>query len=516
MRSIKLQQSSLREASIFKPRSEMEACGLELPCSLDVGVWNLFRRRQPHSLRLQRTGGESGSAFIIVLWIAFGLVSLGLYFGNSMILELRASDNRVSGLAAEQAIEGAVRYVNSILGNQATYGSNGYVPDVSGYLSEAVPVGESHFWLIGRDTNTPSGPGVLSFGLVDEASKLNLNRASSNMLFALTESLPRANQDIIAGILDWRDTNGGAYQSFYATRAQPYQSKSGPFETVDELRLVYGGDMDTVVGEDRNRNGVLDPNESDANKNGQLEAGLLEYVTVYSREPNTQTNGSARVNIQTVTGTTGPLATLLQSAFGSSRADQIMANLGLMTSGPVGPASRGRNAPVPVATFRSPLQFYQLSRMTSDEFAAIANQITVTNGSYILGRVNVNTASAAVLASLPGLDSNPDLAQTLVDYRQTNPDKLTSIAWVVDALGQNNSSVLTALMAADCITAQSYQFTADVAALGPNGRGYRRMRFVFDTCDGAPKIIYRQDLTQLGWALGKEVRDKWVLAKATP
>ena len=41
------------------------------------------------------------------LWIAFGLVSLTLYLGNSMSLELKASDNRVSGLAADQAIEGA-------------------------------------------------------------------------------------------------------------------------------------------------------------------------------------------------------------------------------------------------------------------------------------------------------------------------------------------------------------------------------------------------------------------------
>src|SRR5882757_8390216 len=68
---------------------------------------------------------QSGSAFIIVLWIAFGLVSLSLYFGNSMVLELRAADNRVSGLGAEQAIEGAVRYINGILGNYASYGSNG-------------------------------------------------------------------------------------------------------------------------------------------------------------------------------------------------------------------------------------------------------------------------------------------------------------------------------------------------------------------------------------------------------
>ena len=151
--------------------------------------------------------------------------------------------------------------------------------------------------------------------------------------------------------------------------------------------------------------------------------------------------------------------------------------------------------------------------MTSDEFAKIANDITTTNGSYIEGRVNVNVASATVLAALPGLNTSPDLAQTLVNYRQSNPDKLGSVAWVADALGSNNSSVLTALAAADCITTQTYQFTADVAALGPNNRGYRRVRFVFDTSDGTPKIVYRQDLTHLGWALGKEVRQNYLFAE---
>jgi len=151
--------------------------------------------------------------------------------------------------------------------------------------------------------------------------------------------------------------------------------------------------------------------------------------------------------------------------------------------------------------------------MTSDEFAKIANDITMTNGAYIEGRINVNTASATVLASLPGISSSPDLGQTLVNYRQTNPDKLGSIAWVADALGQNNGSVLNTLKTADCITTQSYQFSADIAALGPNNRGYRRARFVFDTSEGTPKVIYRQDLTHLGWALGKEVRQNFLLAQ---
>jgi hypothetical protein len=89
---------------------------------------------------------------------------------------------------------------------------------------------------------------------------------------------------------------------------------------------------------------------------------------------------------------------------------------------------------------------------------------------------------------------------------------LNSIAWVVDALGQGNDSTLQALQQTDCITVQTYQFTADIAALGPHGRGYRRVRFVIDTVSGRPNIIYRQDLTHLGWALGKDVRQNWLLA----
>ncbi len=93
--------------------------------------------RQRHIL--QGDGCEEGSTFIIVLWIAFGLVSLALYFGQSMIFELRASDNRVSGLAAEQAIDGAARYVAAVLANRET---NGVMPDPAYYLYVAVPVGD--------------------------------------------------------------------------------------------------------------------------------------------------------------------------------------------------------------------------------------------------------------------------------------------------------------------------------------------------------------------------------------
>lgn len=462
----------------------------------------------------RRVFRDRGSVLIIVLWIAFGLVSLALYFADSMNFELRASDNRVAGMGADEAIEGATRYLTYILKTQIANGSNGFLPVLMDYQSQAVPVGDgaddkykAHYWLIGRDTNSPTGPGRLWCGLVDEASKLNLNVATSNHLYWL----PRMSTDLTQAILDWRDTNAsGPTVTYYALQQPSYLCKSDPFETVDELRLLYGADMDTLFGEDANLNGILDSYENDDNQNNQLDAGLLEYVTVSSREPNTNSSGS-KINLSSVQlSPASQLGLLLQTNFGQARATQILTALGWRPGGQGGPG--GGNA-TPPAQFASPLRFYTRSRMTSTEFSQISSNLTVSSASVVEGRVNVNSASLQVLTCLTGGDLGA--AQTLVGYRQSNPGSLTSIAWLVDALGQNFPNALSALGAGDYLTTQSYQYTADVAALGPFGRGYRRVRLIFDTSAGAPQIVYRQDLTHLGWALGTETRQTWLLAKGT-
>jgi type II secretory pathway component PulK len=465
---------------------------------------------------------QRGSVLVIVLWIAFGLVSLALYFANSMNFELRASDNRVSAMAADQAIEGVERYINYLLTQQVANGSNGVFLALGDTQSRAVPVGDAHFWLIGRDTNNPVGPGRLCFGLVDEASKLNLNLAANHPLVASNQIiwLPRMTADLTQSILDWVNTNGnGPTVTYYAMQQPSYQCKCDLFETVDELRLLYGADMDTLVGEDANRNGILDPNETDDNQNGMLDPGVLEYFTVYTREPKTNSSGTAMVNVSSVSSGSTELISLLQTNFGTTRANTILTSLGLTSSGSGGGGGRsggggggGSSSTTPVP-FKSPLAFYVKSGMTSAEFAQVGTNLTTTSGSYVEGRVNINTASAVVLACLLGGDTA--VAEQLVNYRQSNPNNLTSIAWVVDALGQSYPDAVTALAAGDYITTQSYQFTADVAALGPHGRGYRRVKFVFDTSDGTPRIVYRQDLTHLGWALGKEVRQNLLAAKGT-
>jgi hypothetical protein len=123
--------------------------------------------------------------------------------------------------------------------------------------------------------------------------------------------------------------------------------------------------------------------------------------------------------------------------------------------------------------------------------------------------MNVNTAPAGVLACLPGMTA--ELAVQLVNYRKQYTQNLTSIAWVAEAL-QDSPSALTTLQAGDYLTTQSFQYTADIAAVGAHGRGYRRAKYVFDVSSVTPKIIYRQDLSHLGWALGRYAREDLKLA----
>jgi type II secretory pathway component PulK len=432
---------------------------------------------------------EHASVLLIVLWVAIGLVSIALYFANSMNYELQASDNRANGLVADQAIEGAARYVANVLQNYAT---NGAMPDNTRMQCAAVPVGDAKFWLIGRNL-TADNPTEPAFGLVDEGGKLNLNNVSTNVL----QYLPAMTVDFANAIMDWRGTNGIVSLDY---AAQGYAAKNAPFETVDELRLVYGATRDLLVGEDLNRNGVLDQNEKDLNGNGELDPGLLEYVTVYTREPNFHSDMSSLTNV---------------SLAGPGVIRPLLQNSSLSTSYVNGLTNR------PFAgMFAFALRCKNIG-MSSDDFAKLYANVTTSTNAYLRNRVNVNSACAEVLTALiiGAMGDNPDVstaesaAQTLVAYRQQNLGNLGSVAWIIDALGTSSSAV-TALARGDYVTTRSYQFTADIAAVGAHGRGYRRVRFVFDISDGAPKILYRQDLSRLGWALGEKARADLVAANA--
>jgi len=276
----------------------------------------------------------------------------------------------------------------------------------------------------------------------------------------------------------------------------PYRCKNGLFESADELRLVYNMDMEMLYGDDANMNGALDPNENDGDdtaphddRNGVLDPGLLEYLTVWNRVPT-----STLTNVNTSTN----LAVVLQDALGVNRANQILAQLA--SGGGGGGGGGGTNA---TAEFSNMVEFYLASLMTRDEFDLVADQLyaTTNTSGYITGQVNINTAPEAVLERIPGFGT--EYASTIVAYRLATSTETGSIAWLVDVIGSES-----AREAGPYVTTRSYQFSVDVAAVGRYGRGYKRVRAILDTSSGTATVLYRQDLSHLGWALGRTAREE--------
>ena len=382
-----------------------------------------------------------GAVLIIVLWIAFGLVSITLYFGRSMFFEYKGANQATAGAQAEQANNGALRYFFYTLNNALE--EEGDFPSELIMQTEQIQIGQATVWMLGRsgETVTLTDP---HFGVIDECAKININTAP----FEVLELLPTITPEFAAAIVDWRDedddvTENGAEALMYSLQSLPYGCKNAPFETVEELRLVYGATVEMLYGEDTNLNGVLDPSENDGmqtppldNQDGILNFGILEHVTIYSKmlaEEESEDMDSSNNS---------------ENQAGNRNSQQ----------------QRGGEEEVPF-------------------------------------QVNVTTASAIVLACLPGMDEAT--AQQIVSYRLANPDSTEGLEWVSEAV--DSEMVQQAL---PYLTDKTQQFTVDLAAIGSNGNGYRRVRYVVDASGEAPVVLHRRDMQRFGWALGPTLLEK--------
>jgi type II secretory pathway component PulK len=451
---------------------------------------------------------------IVVLWATLGLVSVALLFGHSMVMTYRGADNDVSGHQAEQAIEGAIRYVETLLVDANT-STPGLLPDPTSYLSDSISVGEATFFLLGRSTEASDGS-LRGFGLVDEASKISLTvdprltgQEKTQALAAIATALKKlkgVTDEFVDAIVDWQDdddeiSESGAESETYQRFTPSYECKNAPLESLEELALLNGATLDVLYGEDTNMNGVLDPNENDGNEtdppdntDGILDPGILEYVTLYSRESNkyTDSTGASKQRIDVTQLQPPPqqppqeLTALIEKKLGPNRVNAIHQ------------AATVGGAPT------SPLQFYFRCKqvMKAEEFALIADALTVGGGEWLYGHVNVNSASEAVLACLPGLDTS--LAATIVAGRSSRGQQDANYAWVADLI--DDADKIRDL--GPLITGRSSAVTADIAAVGRHGRGFRREKVVIDMSTGTPRVVYRRNLAPLGWPLGIDIRDE--------
>ena len=437
--------------------------------------------------RLSQTR-QQGAAFIVALVIVAVIGTIVMAMARQMHTEALAASRSTSQMRARLIVQGVMEGVKADLNE-----SGNITPGMDFLPVEAEVMGEGIYWVIRPDFGSDD---EASFGVLAENSRLNL----SDLPVEVLERLPRVDRQMAAAIVDWRDGNedlepSGAESEYYLTLPEPYYAKQGRFETLGELLLVRDIDESILYGEDFNRNGVLDPNENDAdasppddNADGVLDVGLLDYLTVYTLDPTINEGGRRRQFINEPSNRLGEL--LRRTIRNDRRYNRIRRNI-----------LEGR-------PFRNLLDFYVKSGMTPEEYASFDNQITVHDRAVVAGLLNIRTTPAVVLDVLPGMTSGD--GERVVSARPAEDANQTGIAgsqaWIVEVLGE-----VKAVQLGDWLqnTDRAYQFSADIVAITADGRGFCRWRVVFNTLDrsqdtlgtGAAEVLFVEDLTHLGWPL---------------
>jgi type II secretory pathway component PulK len=427
------------------------------------------------------------------------LSALALAFAQAMRTEALSSANRASYVQADSVERAAEMWV---LAQTESY--SGDALTITQTPAEAIQVGGGYFWILSQSQVNDQ---TYQAGITDESGKLNLNVATETQLL----NLPNMTQPVADSILNWAGGAGspygdGAQTDYYQMLDEPYDAKNSPLETVEELNLVEGVDSTLMFGSDLNRNGVVDDAEraTAANNNsltllssassavnsvsnlGADDRGIFNDVTVYSAQPNTAPGGAARTNVNTATTTA--LQTVLTKQLGSSVANSVMSKIL-----PLRTAAKGGNA------FGSIGAFWVASGLTAQQFGQVFDYLTTNPAKTLNGLINVNTAPEAVLECLPGLTQSD--ADTLISAR-ANASTSAGIAWVLNTLTKSK-----AIGILGSITAHSYQYSADIVAVGGDGRSFKRVRIVVDSRSLPATIVYRRDLSSYGWPLAPGIRE---------
>src|SRR5256886_15916516 len=152
----------------------------------------------------------------------------------------------------------------------------------------------------------PEEGGGIIYGVTDEESRLNVNRASAEELAKLYGMTP----DVAAAIIDWRDednavTPGGAEADYYAVLEPPCLPRNGPLQTTRELLMVRGVSRELLLVEIANQEGALDSVENDSPDSSALDrgAGIVDegwsgILTVDSSVENVNAAGEDRGHVQ--------------------------------------------------------------------------------------------------------------------------------------------------------------------------------------------------------------------------
>ena len=249
---------------------------------------------------------RGGVALILVLWVMVILVAIVGEFAYSMRTELNITRNfkeeEESYQLALAGIESAKMEILLAKNSLYVYLTEDGILVFKKEKEEEIPERKGEL-----------GKGTFSYTITDEEGKLNINTAPLEQIksIIISSGVDVTDVDTIGdSIFDWRDTNNlhmlnGAEEDYYQSLENPYSSKDGPFDSIDELLLVKGVTPEIFYGsmkegEDEEKSGEDEKKEYE---------GIAQYFTPW---------GSGQLNINTAP------QKVLEVVFGAAQSENFI------------------------------------------------------------------------------------------------------------------------------------------------------------------------------------------------
>jgi hypothetical protein len=384
--------------------------------------------------------------------------------------------------------------------------------------------------------------------------------------------------DAILDWLDADDAarTNGAESAYYLALTPSYAPRNGPIGGLDELLLVRGVTPELLYGVDVNRNGMVDVDETPrgeafaaANADGSLNRGWSAYLTTYSAEALRSPLGEPLIDVNGGDLTTlhGDLLTaldaeranfiILSRQYGANRpaAATAAGGSGPPTSGGgSGPSAQppAANQPTPQTVSASSVSV-DLQRQGGSSLGSlldlIGTQVTIPGENNaptqvvpspwpdnptgyrellelydvvsagappaIAGRINVNLAPRAVLATLPNIDAatvDQILLRRRVDVDPLDPLNLQRHAvWL---LAEGIATLEQMRNWERYVTARGDVYRCQVVGFFDADPSPVRIEVVFERLASPAAVLDRRILKRLGAGFLPETLG--VAANATP
>lgn len=421
-------------------------------------------------------GRRKALALVAVLWLIVLLTVIVTVLANTARLDTRICISTAEHVRNRWACRAGVEKAAALLNED---------PTASDCLTDLWSEND-------LDCNNIELDGCLfSVKIVDEAAKLNINTVPRGQLLHLADMT----EEIADAIIDWRDKNDnpraeGAEAGYYSNLPYPYQIRNAPFRTVRELLLVKDVTEDMLYGEDTNLNGKLDYNERDGsnspphdNADDVLDEGWVAQLTCSSYDNNKDASGNQRININKADENKLVEELKIDKAY----AKWIVENRKKQEN-----KDNQYQSIADLIDDKSPREPKKISGENSDKaepldlqtFREIADRLTTTDDTRIVGRVNVNTASKAILTALLG---DQDIAAKIIDHRDGLADGMQSIA---ELLNISSIKVKTFKKIANDITTRSSVFSARCWAAADRTGAVYQVEAILDRAASPCEILY--------------------------